>query len=65
MIGDADAMDAESQIGNLRVYAIDSVLPSNPAPQSASNALGRESARDAFGDRNERAEAPQPEGQIN
>jgi hypothetical protein len=34
MVGDAKAMDSDINIGNLRVYALDAVLPSN-APASA------------------------------
>lgn len=55
MIGDAEAMDAEIEIGNIRVYAVDSVLPSNPTAQSARNEIeSTNSVRDSFGDSSDR-----------
>jgi uncharacterized surface protein with fasciclin (FAS1) repeats len=42
MIGDAEATDEEIEIGNLRVYAVDAVLPSNPPAQTARNEAARQ-----------------------
>jgi len=64
MIGDAEATDEEIEIGNLRVYAVDAVLPSNPPAQTARNEAARQpgdAQRGAFGDRSESPEVPAPE----
>jgi uncharacterized surface protein with fasciclin (FAS1) repeats len=66
MVGDAEAVDEEIQIGNLRVYAVDSVLPSNPLPQTASNTAPRSGAdsRSGLGDLSGSAEAPDSETRL-
>lgn len=63
MVADAEAMDEEIQIGNLRVYTVDSVLPQNPSPRTASNTTQRlgDEPRSTLGDQRRSVEVPDPE----
>ena len=57
MVGDATAVESDIELGNLRVYAIDGVLASNPiaSERSGETGIGGDD-RSEFGDQSDELE---------